>query len=198
MDKPNRLGNFYGEDRGTGFAGNVWDKDSVLPTLTTCGGGNREPMVCDNENNFETNEETKKFRIRKLTPLECWRLMGFTDEDFLSAKTSSREIAKEILAKYPHEGKRLMSEAERLSRMSNTQLYKMAGNSIVTNVLYYIYIELYKAMPYLFDDLKVGSYFSGIGAFEKGLDMLYEDINSDSIPEKEDTFVRSNPFDELL
>ena len=46
-------------------------------------------------------------RIRKLTPKECWRLMGFTDEDF--------------------------SKAEKVN--SNTQLYKQAGNSIVVPVL---------------------------------------------------------------
>ena len=46
-------------------------------------------------------------RIRKLTPKECWRLMGFDDEDF-----------------------------ERAAKVnSNTQLYKQAGNSIVVNVL---------------------------------------------------------------
>lgn len=46
-------------------------------------------------------------RIRKLTPKECWRLMGFDDEDY-----------------------------ERASKVnSNTQLYKQAGNSIVVNVL---------------------------------------------------------------
>ena len=66
------------------------------------------------------------------------------------------------------------------AKISDSQLYKQAGNSIVTDVLYYIYKELYKAMPYLFDDLKVGSYFSGIGAFEAGLDRLYEDINNSS------------------
>lgn len=64
--------------------------------------------------------------------------------------------------------------------VSNSQLYKQAGNSIVTNVLYYIFKELYEAMPYLFDDLKVGSYFSGIGAFEVGLDRLFDDINSEN------------------
>lgn len=48
------------------------------------------------------------FRIRKLTPKECWRLMGFDDKDFDKAQTSG---------------------------MSNTQLYKQAGNSIVVNVL---------------------------------------------------------------
>ena len=62
--------------------------------------------------------------------------------------------------------------------ISNSQLYKQAGNSIVVDVLYYIYVELYKAMPYLFDDLKLSSFFSGIGAFEIALDKLYKGINS--------------------
>jgi len=53
-------------------------------------------------------------RIRKLTPKECWRLMGFNDEDF--------------------------EKAEKVN--SNTQLYKQAGNSIVVNVLMAIFKEL--------------------------------------------------------
>ena len=54
-------------------------------------------------------------RIRKLTPKECWRLMGFSDEDF--------EKAQNIPT-------------------SNTQLYKQAGNSIVVNVLEKIFKNL--------------------------------------------------------
>ena len=79
--------------------------------------------------------------------------MGFSDEAFDKAKAAG---------------------------ISNTQLYKQAGNSIVTDVLYYIFKELYRAMPYLFDDLTVGSYFSGIGAFEVGLDRLFDDIASNN------------------
>ena len=94
---------------------------------------------------------TKDIRIRKLTPKECFRLMGFSDQDFDAAKNAG---------------------------ISNSQLYKQAGNSIVVDVLYYIYVELYKVMPYLFDDLKLSSFFSGIGAFEAALDRLYEGINS--------------------
>lgn len=59
-------------------------------------------------------------RIRKLTPKECWRLMGFEDKD----------IDKCI------EG-----------GMSNAQLYKQAGNSIVVDVLEYLLIPLY-FMPF--------------------------------------------------
>lgn len=99
------------------------------------------------------NNSNFGYRIRKLTPKECWRLMAFSDDAFEKAKNAG---------------------------VSDTQLYKQAGNSIVTHVLYYIYVELYKAMPYLFDDLKVGSYFSGIGAFETALDMLYENENANN------------------
>lgn len=42
-----RLGNIYGENRGTGFAGNVWDKEKLSPTITTMQGGGREPMIID-------------------------------------------------------------------------------------------------------------------------------------------------------
>lgn len=54
------------------------------------------------------------YRVRKLTPKECWRLMGFDDEDF--------EKASKVC--------------------SNSQLYKQAGNSIVVNVLMEIFKKL--------------------------------------------------------
>ena len=89
-------------------------------------------------------------RIRKLTPKECFRLMGFSDEDFEKAEKAG---------------------------VSSSQLYKQAGNSIVVDVLFYILLKLYSAMPYLFDDLRLGSFFSGIGAFECALNRLYVYIN---------------------
>ena len=103
------------------------------------------------------------FRIRKLTPKECWRWQGFSDEHF--------ERAKLALNQTFYNGK----------DKSNSQLYKQAGNSIVTDVLFHIFCELYIAMPYLFDDLKVSSYFSGIGAFEVALDRLFSSINDGTI-----------------
>lgn len=54
-------------------------------------------------------------RVRKLTPKECWRLMGFDDESF--------------------------SRAEK--KVSNSQLYKQAGNSIVVDVLMAIFKKLF-------------------------------------------------------
>lgn len=94
----------------------------------------------------------KKYRIRRLTPRETWRLMNFTDEQFDKAKSAG---------------------------LSDTQLYKQAGNSIVVGVLEQIMGNLYDAMPYLFDDLKVSSYFSGIGAFESALDRVYKNKTGD-------------------
>lgn len=55
------------------------------------------------------------FSIRKLTPKECWRLMGFSDSQFEKAE----------------------------SVCSNTQLYKQAGNSIVVDVMEYIFKNLF-------------------------------------------------------
>ena len=128
--------------------GRVQEGGNISPTITAT-----ETGVCRIESTKNENSDItlENIRIRKLTPRECFRLMGFSDEAFDSAQSVGT---------------------------SNSQLYKQAGNSIVVNVLYYIYKELYIAMPYLFDDLKLSSFFSGIGAFETGLDRLYQDINT--------------------
>lgn len=102
------------------------------------------------QSNIRKPDEMCRIRIRKLTPKECFRLQGFPD--------SAYEAASKVV--------------------SNSQLYKQSGNSIVVDVLYYILVELYKAMPYLFNELKLSSFFSGIGAFEAALDRLYESINT--------------------
>ena len=106
--------------------------------------------------------EKEEYRIRKLTPMECWNLMAFSQEDYIAARIGDREKAKELIAEYePDRHLELMQlvESKAMTNVSSTQLYKQAGNSIVVDVLYYIYKQLYKAMPYLFDDLKVSSYF---------------------------------------
>ena len=59
-------------------------------------------------------EDRNRLKIRKVTPKECWRLMGFTDEDFEKARSVN----------------------------SDTQLYKQAGNSIVVQVLEAIFKEM--------------------------------------------------------
>ena len=94
----------------------------------------REKAISENKNIVISNNESptlttrsdtlgvvernvSNLRIRKLTPKECWRLMGFDDED----------IDKCISV-----------------GISNTQLYKQAGNSIVVNVLEAILKNLFK------------------------------------------------------
>lgn len=64
---------------------------------------------------------SQQLRIRKLTPKECWRLMGFKDESF--------------------------EKAEKVN--SNTQLYKQAGNSIVVNVLEKIIDNLHLELEHI-------------------------------------------------
>ena len=118
--------------------------DGINPSLTAAMGmgGGQTPLI------------NQQYRIRKLTPLECWRLMGFEDEDFLSTKIGNRKVAKKLLEKYPnHYGKRLMTEAERVSKMSNTQLYKQAGNSIVKNVLVAIFGQMISGKETIYKDL---------------------------------------------
>ena len=86
-------------------AGRVYSSDGLSPTLDSCTGGNRMPKI----------KESTDIRIRKLTPTECYKLMGFTAED--CKKVSEGGI-------------------------SNSQLYKQAGNSIVVNVLEAIFTSL--------------------------------------------------------
>lgn len=58
----------------------------------------------------------KKFRIRKLTPRECFRLMDVEDADIDKMQASG---------------------------LSNSAQYKLAGNSIVVNVLYHIFRKMF-------------------------------------------------------
>lgn len=56
-----RLGNIYNPNLGTSYAGNVWDKEGVCPTLTTMqGGGGREPMIIIENNSEESSNEEEK------------------------------------------------------------------------------------------------------------------------------------------
>ena len=58
--------------------GRVYSTNGCAPTLSSMSGGNRQPMVCDKVK----NENDSSYRIRKPTPKECWRLMGFKDKYF--------------------------------------------------------------------------------------------------------------------
>ncbi len=71
------------------------------------------------------------FQIRKLTPLECWRLQAFPDEAFLAAKFGSRAIARRIIANQLDH-----YHCNYKQTMSDSQLYKQAGNSVTVAVIY--------------------------------------------------------------
>ena len=80
---------------------------------------NREPRIYNEYSpslrvNCGGLETYRPFRIRKLTPRECWRLMGWTDE-----------------------------QIDKVKGISNCQLYKQAGNSIVINVLEEIFRNMF-------------------------------------------------------
>ena len=100
--------NFYTIPRGSdgelinGSYNRVWKEEKY------CGAINITKIQEIGENKVDS------IRIRKLTSKECWRLMGFDDEDYEKAAQVN----------------------------SNTQLYKQAGNSIVVNVLEAILKEL--------------------------------------------------------
>lgn len=70
-------------------------------------GGNLQPKII---------EYFANYRIRKLTPRECFRLMGVSEKDIDNIQKSG---------------------------ISKTQQYKMAGNSIVVDVLYYIFKKMF-------------------------------------------------------
>ena len=105
----------------------VYATEGLAPTLSTMQGGDQEPKIIQkargynnggshsisptlsshswHENNFLQIKDS--FRIRKLTPRECWRLQGFPDWAFDRAKAVN----------------------------SNSQLYKQAGNSVTAPVI---------------------------------------------------------------
>ena len=89
-----------------GEKGRVVDRDGIGYTLTAT--DYKDPLK------IAEPEHAYGVRIRKLTPRECWRLMGFLDEEF-----------------------------DRVHGISNSQLYKQAGNSIVVNVLSALLSQLF-------------------------------------------------------
>ena len=90
---------------GWHFEQAVYDSQGITRTVKANGGSGNIPKTIEG------------LRIRKLTPLECWRLQGFTDEQFYKAKDSG---------------------------VSNSQLYKQAGNAVTVNVVDAITKELFK------------------------------------------------------
>ena len=98
-EKPECINLYDDQGKETSFQDRGYKTDKISPAITT---------------SFRPSYEIEKYRIRKLTPKECWRLMGFSDEDFEKAAKVN----------------------------SNTQLYKQAGNSIVKDVLMAIFRQM--------------------------------------------------------
>ncbi len=102
----NIIGTTKPKSRTIGQRDLVYNPNAIIGTLTST--DYKQPkQILDINNN----------KIRKLTPKECWRLMGFRDE---------------FIDKCIDYG------------ISNSSLYKQAGNSIVVTVLYFIFKELFK------------------------------------------------------
>ena len=122
--------------------GRVYNSEGLSPALNCMRGGGLEPKIAvpvltpdrinkrQNGRRFKDDGEpmftltaqdrhgiiTDDIRIRKMTALECWRLQGFTDEQFYKAKDSG---------------------------VSNSQLYKQSGNSVTVNVVDAIVKQLF-------------------------------------------------------
>lgn len=86
----------------------VYDESGVSPALNTCNGGNRETKIARNDLKI----------VRKITPKEAHRLMGFEDIDYENCKAVG---------------------------MSDTQGYHQTGNSIMVSVVSLLAEHLYKA-----------------------------------------------------
>lgn len=142
--------------KGGSFGGNpqrgrVYSTAGASPTLGTMQGGGLEPKIVvkpcltpdrikkrQNGRRFKNNDDPSftitvedrngvmiankgEIAIRKLTPLECWRLQGFSDEQFYKAKQAG---------------------------VSDSQLYKQAGNAVTTKVVEAIGRKLYEVNKY--------------------------------------------------
>lgn len=114
----------------------VFSSEGISPTLTTMQGGEQEPKIVV-QKEMDMKSFDSGIRIRKLTPIECWRLQGFPDWAFLAAKFDSKEIAHTILR---NDLSHYQSGYDQ--KMSNSQLYKQAGNSVTTKVVYEIAKQL--------------------------------------------------------
>ena len=89
----------------------------------------------------------KKFRIRKLTPRECFRLMGVDDADIDKIQAFPYESLVEHPAYSKEERFRGMTDKEKRAAMkhsiSNSAQYKLAGNSIVVDVLFHLFRKMF-------------------------------------------------------
>ena len=93
-------------------------KNGICPSITISSWQHNNCIKMANQYEIKLPEELKgkKFRIRKLTPRECFRLMGVDDKDIDKIQASG---------------------------VSNSAQYKLAGNSIVVDVLFHIFRKMF-------------------------------------------------------
>lgn len=96
-------------DKGWHFEQQVYDESGITRTVKSGEGSGNIPKVIEDKNQLS-------YRIRKLTPRECFRLMGVTETDIDKIQQSG---------------------------VSQSQQYKMAGNSIVVDCLYHMFRKLF-------------------------------------------------------
>lgn len=106
-----RIGGIFDTEKSKHQAGSIYDKEGLAPTIDTMQGGYRQPMIEVIGNYMPSGHDASRVvnsnglaptvkenhgtvtatnignKVRKLTPLECWRLMGFDDEDFYKAQS---------------------------------------------------------------------------------------------------------------
>lgn len=112
-----QVGNIYPDKEGfkNRTAGRIYSAEGISPTLRTVTGGNIEPKIVEDQNGV-------RFRIRKLTPRECFRLQDVSESDIDKIQGYRDSKGKPI---------------------SNTQQYKLAGNSISVAPLYHIFRKMF-------------------------------------------------------
>lgn len=147
-----QIGQLYGTEKEPNpQAGRVYNSECLSPTIDTCSGGNRMPKIvqvgqvsndgsqagkvystegisqtiCAYTHGYAIGNILDNIRIRKLTPRECYKLMGLTFEDCDKAKDIG---------------------------VADTHLYKQAGNGIITDCCELLAEHLYKAQ---YDDTYV-------------------------------------------
>ena len=91
------------------------DHGDIAPTIM-CQNEILVNMADQNAIELPSELKGKKFRIRKLTPRECFRLMGVDDKDIDKIQAAG---------------------------VSNSGQYKLAGNSIVVDVLFHIFRKMF-------------------------------------------------------
>ncbi len=94
----------------------IVNTDGIMYTLDSMNGGAREPKILVNKNDNINVYSVSGYMVRKLSPLECWRLMGYSDEDFIKARD--------------------------IGELSNSKLYERAGRGIVVPMLEKVFEEL--------------------------------------------------------